>query len=66
MDAKWWQKLTLPLARWAKKYLTKLYNIELWIIQKVVIVLKGKWNSDFSPHNNLQFFVFGLLHEDMP
>jgi hypothetical protein len=19
MDAKWWQKLTLPLARWAKK-----------------------------------------------
>jgi hypothetical protein len=19
-DAKWWQKLTLPLARWAKKY----------------------------------------------
>ena len=23
MDAKWWQKLTLPLARWAKKNLNK-------------------------------------------
>jgi hypothetical protein len=27
-DDKWWQKLTLPLARWAKKFLYYIYLIK--------------------------------------
>ena len=31
-DAKWWQKLTLPLARWAKKGCLFFMNAIKWII----------------------------------
>ena len=40
MDAKWWQKLTLPLARWAKKY-TKSYVFYLLKLEEVVAVIVG-------------------------
>jgi hypothetical protein len=39
-DAKWWQKLTLPLARWAKKYydkkITQLVDIVFKYIHKII------------------------------
>jgi hypothetical protein len=32
MDAKWWQKLTWPLARWANKYwLPFIISQEIWL-----------------------------------
>jgi hypothetical protein len=40
-DAKWWQKLIWPLARWVKKahcldknYMTSKYTLEIWKITK--------------------------------
>jgi hypothetical protein len=41
-DAKWWQKLTLPLARWAKKF------IEIWTNQKQTLTnMAATGNSCF-------------------
>jgi hypothetical protein len=33
-DAKWWQKLTLPLAKWAKKSILSTYYIFFKIISR--------------------------------
>jgi hypothetical protein len=36
MDAKWWQKLTLPLARWAKNMLRNYYVICYETVSKII------------------------------
>jgi hypothetical protein len=53
-DAKWWQKLTWPLARWAKNTVQSTYNENVYY-EKLVILnrsfihiktpLKKKWKE---------------------
>ena len=43
MDAKWWQNLTLPLARWAKKEIKMIKKPTITCVKKVWLV-----NNDIS------------------
>jgi len=40
-DAKWWQKLTLPLARWAKRTINDLQNIHIKLNNVYKIILRS-------------------------
>jgi hypothetical protein len=49
-DANWWQKLTLPLARWAKNH--KGRNLKCQIFIQHFLKKKLYWCLDLNRHNN--------------
>ena len=47
-DAKWWQKLPLPLARWAKKHTNSLNEKGVGKLKKLCFLHVGLWLWVFS------------------
>jgi hypothetical protein len=74
-DAKWWQKLTLPLARWAKKHNYNYHNLILTEVVCCVLLFELFQPLCFSSyckrnlfnHNNINFIpqtkrLTGIVH----
>jgi hypothetical protein len=54
-DAKWWQKLTLPLARWAKNHRWFLYVI-MWRYIDITDIILSNPQSTYHRYQGFQYF----------
>jgi hypothetical protein len=58
-DAKWWQKLKWPLARWAKKVLKNVKNLKAFLT--LTIIICGGLGEYTKKTNNWQQIVGKLI-----